>query len=241
MSCERLRLRQGPSVHDPPCGVFNGQSYQDMFVTTFLQNKKDGHFVEIGSNHPIKNNNTYILESKYNWRGLMVEYDSSFLPLYQKFRKNSIHEIGDARKVNYFEILSKNNFPEHIDYLQIDLDVNNRSTLDTLCVLENTTFDKYKFATVTFEHDIYSGNYFDTRKLSREIFRKNGYVLVFPDVQVFWEGKFQPYEDWYIHPEALAATPGALITIPEYLSSELDTTKSLTDKEIFNLLSSVQS
>ena len=35
----------------------------------------------------------------------------------------------------------------------IDLDVNNRSTLDTLVILNETVFDKYRFATITFEKD----------------------------------------------------------------------------------------
>ena len=59
-----------------------------------------------------------------------------------------------------------------MDYLQIDLDVNNKSTLDTLMLLDQTVFDKYKFSTVTFENDIYTGDYFNTRELSREIFKK---------------------------------------------------------------------
>ena len=87
--------------------------------------------------------------------------------------------------------------PENIDYLQIDLEVNNNSTLQTLKLLDEQLMDKYKFATVTFEHDIYSGNYFDTRNESRKIFEKRGYELVFPDVM----NDGNAFEDWYVHPE----------------------------------------
>ena len=62
-------------------------------------------------------------------------------------------------------------------------------------------FNKYKFATVTIEHDIYTGNYFDTRRISRDIFIKNGYILVFQDVKVNFENKDVPFEDWYVHPD----------------------------------------
>jgi hypothetical protein len=93
-----------------------------------------------------------------------------------------------------------NLFPKNIDYLQVDLDVNNRSTLDTLLLLNSTLFPEYTFATVTFEHDIYSGNFFDTRRISREIFARRGYELVFPDVSVYWQGGYKPFEDWYVHP-----------------------------------------
>lgn len=85
----------------------------------------------------------------------MVEYDKSFEQSYKVHRKNSIYELNDARLVNYREILDKNNFPENIDYLQIDLDVDNKSTLDTFLLLNNTVLDKYKFATITFEHTDY--------------------------------------------------------------------------------------
>ena len=131
----------------------------------------------------------------------MVEYNSMFYESYKDLRPNSIHVISDARSVNYREILDTNMFPVNMDYLQIDLDVNNKSTLDVLLLLDNTVFDKYKFATITFEHDIYTGNFFDTREISRKLFADRGYVLLFPDVSVFFEGRYCEFEDWYVHPD----------------------------------------
>jgi hypothetical protein len=180
------------------------QSGQDLFVLAATNNKHHGYFLEIGSNHPSYNNNSFLLETQYKWKGLMVEYDKSFETSYKTLRSNSIYVIDDARVVNYREILDSNNFPTNMDYLQIDLDVDNKSTLDTLRLLEQRVFDKYKFATITFEHDIYSGNFFDTREISRKIFEKRGYVLAFPDVTVYWNGKHQPFEDWYIHPDLVS-------------------------------------
>ncbi len=180
------------------------QSGQDLFVLAATNNKHHGYFLEIGSNHPSYNNNSFLLETQYKWKGLIVEYDKSFETSYKTERSNSIYVINDARVVNYREILDSNNFPTNMDYLQIDLDVDNKSTLDTLRLLEQRVFDKYKFATITFEHDIYSGNFFDTREISRKIFEKRGYVLAFPDVTVYWNGKHQPFEDWYIHPDLVS-------------------------------------
>jgi hypothetical protein len=177
------------------------QALQDLFVISILKNKKNGYFLEIGANHPIAGNNTYILEKEYGWKGLMIEYDSSFEQLYKDLRPNSIYRIRDARLVDYRGILDTNAFPCNLDYLQIDLDVDNKSTLDTLILLDNTCFDKYKFATITFEHDIYTGNFFNTREISREIFKKRGYELVFPDVALFFGGRHCPFEDWYVHPD----------------------------------------
>ena len=61
-----------------------GQAQQDKFVLKILKEKKDGYFLEIGSNDPVNINNTYVLEKNYNWKGIMVEYDASFLSSYKK-------------------------------------------------------------------------------------------------------------------------------------------------------------
>ena len=201
------------------------QSHQDVFVSLVMK-KKDGRFLEIGTNHPIIHNNTYLLEKKYSWKGLLVEYDSLFEELYKTERPDSIYLIKDARTIDYRKILD-DHFPVNIDYLQIDLDVNNKSTLDTLLLLNDTVFDKYKFATITFEHDIYSGNFFDTQSISRKILQDRGYILVFPNVLVFWEGEYKPFEDWYVHPD--------LVNMD--LINKVKTENSLKSQQIIDLMS----
>lgn len=176
------------------------QSSQDLFVLHMTKFKRNGTFLEIGSNDPVNTNNTYVMESRYGWTGIMVEYDTSFMNAYKQLRPNSVHVFEDARKVNYASLTSKYS---SMDYLQIDLDVDNRSTLDTLELLDQTVFDNTKFATVTFEHDIYTGDYFNTREKSREIFAKRGYKLVFPDVSVHFNGDYRMFEDWYVHPDLI--------------------------------------
>jgi hypothetical protein len=177
--------------------MFNGQAGQDKFVLNVLNYKKNGYFLEIGSNHPIIINNSYLLETKYNWKGIMVEYVNDFLPLYKEHRPNSIHVINDARTIDYKNLFEKNNFPTSLDYLQIDLEVSNGSTIETLIQLDSNIFDTYKFATVTFEHDIYGTNFANTRIESRKIFKKRGYICVFEDIN----NAGYPYEDWYVHPD----------------------------------------
>ena len=157
--------------------MFLGQSKQDEFVIKMLNYKINGYFLEIGSNHPININNTYKLEKEYLWKGIMVEYDKIFEPLY-KTHRSSHYIIQDATSINYEDLFIKYNFPKNLDYLQIDLEVSNNSTLKTLELLDKTIMQNYTFNVVTFEHDIYSGNYFDTRNKSREIFSRNNYTLV---------------------------------------------------------------
>jgi hypothetical protein len=178
--------------------MYLGQAEQDKFVLNVLKNKKNGYFLEIGSNDPININNSYLLETQYDWKGIMVEYNPIFLPLYKQHRPNSIHIINDATKIDYKNVFETNNMPLSFDYLQIDLEAYNGSTIQTLQKLDNEILDTYKFATVTFEHDIYSNNFGNTRIESRKIFIKRGYVCVFEDIN---NGFDYPYEDWYVHPD----------------------------------------
>lgn len=178
--------------------MFNGQAEQDKFVLNMLKHKKNGYFLEIGSNHPININNTYLLETIYDWKGIMIEYEPKFLSLYKQHRPNSIHIINDATQINYKSLFEDNNMPKILDYLQIDLEADNGSTLKTLQKLDNEIFDTYKFATITFEHDIYHTNYLNTRLVSRKIFEDRGYVRIFSDIN---NQGINPYEDWYIHPD----------------------------------------
>lgn len=176
--------------------MFNGQILQDKYVLSMLNYKRNGFFIEIGSNDPIKINNTYILEKYYNWKGIMIEYDEKWLESYKIHRQNSIHIINDARNINYKMLFNYNNVPLNIDYLQIDLEVENNSTIELLKKLDNEIFDNYKFATITFEHDVYRDKN-DTQRLSREIFARRGYISVLNNVS----NDYSPFEDWYIHPE----------------------------------------
>ena len=153
----------------------SSQAFQDVFVYTMTNRKRNGTFLEIGANHPITTNNTYVLESNLKWRGIMIEYDAQFRNLYTDLRPLSTFVINDATKIDYLQLLEQGNFPKEMDYLQIDLDVDNRSTLTTLELLDKTVFDHYKFATLTFEHDIYRGDFFETRKISRDILQSRGY------------------------------------------------------------------
>ena len=175
-----------------------GQAGQDSFVQWVLQNKRNGTFLEIGSNDPIEINNSYVLESEYGWRGIMVEYDSRYLKKYLEHRPSAIHVMEDATQVDYLEYLEQLAVSQKcVDYLQIDLEVSNDSTMGALNQVEKTMEAGYKYAVVTFETDVYQDVSNETRERSRQVFEKHGYKRVFADVK----NDGLPYEDWYVHPD----------------------------------------
>lgn len=196
----------------------NSQAGQDLFALLASKHKLNGHFLEIGANDPVKfSNNTFMLDRNYGWTGIMVDNDKSFELAYRTLRPRCQYIIGDASKLDYANLLKKHDYPKNMDYLQIDLDVNNRSTLDTLELLNSSVLNEYKFATVTFEHDIYTGDWFNTRLTARDIFEARGYVLVFPDVQVDFANNCVSFEDWFVHPDLVGVEYAEKIKTSEAL------------------------
>jgi hypothetical protein len=180
--------------------IFYGQLEQDKFIVSVLAKKHNGYFLELGSNHPKKRSNTFLLEKKYGWKGIMIDSNINFLPLYKKDRQESVHIIHDASTIDYSTLLSNSKAPPIIDYLQIDLEVSDNSTINTLLSLKTHVMSTYKFTTITFEHDIYRQDwqYVITRARSRKIFADAGYLRVFSDVGNLKSG---PFEDWYVYPD----------------------------------------
>jgi hypothetical protein len=195
---------------------------QDAFVLNATKFKKNGFFLEFGAQDPIKGSNTYFLEKEYGWKGIMFEWHDRYAPLYDEHRSDETqYVIGDATRFDYREVFSKGKVPTTIDYLQIDLEAGMITPLSLLEKLDEEVMDEHKFATITFEHDIYCArpnskdnvggewngwrpynpqNFHDVRDGSRKIFEKRGYVCVFKDVKCSREYQ-NPFEDWWVHPD----------------------------------------
>jgi FkbM family methyltransferase len=60
---------------------------QDIFVLSFLKMKEAGYFVEFGATDGICLSNTYLLETKYGWRGILAEPARGWHSALQKNRK----------------------------------------------------------------------------------------------------------------------------------------------------------
>lgn len=174
------------------------QVYQDMFVLTALNGKKNGTYLEIGSAEPFKNNNTVLLEKKFNWKGVGIEYNENFVKQYRENRSNPILCV-DALIVDYNKLLDRY-LPETyiIDYLQLDIE----PPRNTFQALLSIPFDKYKFAVITYEHDYYVDISKSYRDKSRDYLSSLGYELVVPNVS---PDDISPFEDWWVNPNLISA------------------------------------
>jgi hypothetical protein len=173
------------------------QTFQDMFAITMANGKRNGFFLEIGAQEPIRISNSYLLESVFDWRGISIDWDTSVSSQHKEQRKN-IFVSGNALEIDYSKLLADNNFPKQIDYLQIDIDPSIQS-YNCLAMLPLNT---YRFSAITFEHDAWrdsNGPY--VRSASRTIFERNGYVLIAGNISN--ESHSDVYEDWWVDPTAV--------------------------------------
>jgi len=169
------------------------QCYQDLFVLSALDGKKNGLYLEIGSAEPFKNNNTALLEEKFGWKGISIDYDKKFVKQFFKERQNPVF-CFDATQVNYTDLLGSMLFEQDIDYLQLDCD----PPSVTFDILKKIPFDTYRFATITYEHDYYKDPSF--RELSRDYLKSKGYQLIAGDIAYNDTNNF---EDWWVHPNLI--------------------------------------
>ena len=64
----------------------------DLIIERIFYNLKDGIYLDIGCNHPIKYNNTYLLFKK-GWKGINVDLDSQSIKQFNLMRKDD-HNVN---------------------------------------------------------------------------------------------------------------------------------------------------
>ena len=100
--------------------IWNEISAQEEFVLELLENKKGGHYVELGAFHSKNGSNTNKLENEFGWKGVSFEIKEDLRKEFNENRSNPC--MGDALDFNYISYFEENVFPKQIDYLQVDID-----------------------------------------------------------------------------------------------------------------------
>lgn len=62
----------------------------DSLVLNIFNNQKKGIYLDIGCGHPIKNNNTYLLNKK-GWSGINIDLDKENIDMFNIYRKNDFN------------------------------------------------------------------------------------------------------------------------------------------------------
>jgi len=191
----------GRERHKKRDALYRGSSIQESFVLDILDYKRNGYYVELGAFHSTQGSNTYYLEKDFGWKGVSFEIEDDKRKEFNDNRSN--YCAGDALGFNYIEYFEANDFPEQIDFLQVDIDhgydfdcrpIGNHYT--SLLGLISVPLCRYRFSIITFEHD--ESMYFRNAALKtcqREILDSLGYTLVHKE----------HYEDWWVDPNVIPA------------------------------------
>ncbi len=172
------------------------QIYQDIFVLSMTNGKKEGTYLEVGAGYPKKGNNTFLLEKEFDWKGVSIDINPKSKELFDKNRKNE-SICADATSIDYIQLLSEHYKSTSIDYLQLDCDPANI----TYDILQKIPFDNFKFGVITYEHDFYNDSTGSYREKSRVFLKGKGYKLICGNISPL-KDKY-PFEDWWIHPDLI--------------------------------------
>ncbi len=172
------------------------QVWQDIFVLTILRGKRNGTYLEIGSEDPSYINNTYLLTTQFDWKGVSLDCVEKHQISWAEQRPDSKFILCDALTVDYKPILDENyDGQKVIDFLQCDIE----PSTNTFAALKRLPHDEYRFRVITFETDFYTGGQSPRiREESRRYLTDLGYEMIVGDVIV--DG-INPYEDWWVAPE----------------------------------------
>lgn len=178
------------------------QAYQDMFTLSMHNGKRNGTYLEIGSNDPFFNNNTALLETYYNWTGISIDIKQSEVDKFNAQRKNQA-VVKDATQINYTDFITTHFTPiegkYEIDYLQIDCEPSET----TYKILTMIPFETCKFGVITYEHDHRCDVSKSCRENSRNFLTAKGYKLIVNDIA---PDDVHTFEDWWVHPDLIDAS-----------------------------------
>jgi FkbM family methyltransferase len=196
---------------------------QDMFVLNELNFKNNGYFVEFGSADGILSSNTYLLEKKFNWKGILVEPCKIWHRELFKNRgciiDNSIVWKDSISKLTFQEtnppgLSTIKNFSNSdliycealntYDVATISLDdllikYNAPKIIDYLSIdTEGSEFDilnNFNFNNYQFRVITCEHNFTKNRELIYKLLINNGYIRKYTEIS--------KVDDWYINPKII--------------------------------------
>ena len=199
---------------------FHSQLGQDVFALSLVGPNSPGFFVEFGATNGIDSSNTYLLESKFGWRGILCEPATQW---HERLRKNRTAFI-DSRcvfsesglSISFLEtsnpeLSTVNGFGESDEHAQTRL-VNRSYEVETVSLLdllkkhnapthidflsidtegsELEILTTFDFSQYTFGGISVEHNFTSNRQAIKRLLEANGYRQVYPELSDF--------DDWFV-------------------------------------------
>jgi len=149
---------------------------QDLVVADYFDNKNGGTFLDIGCGYPKKINNTFLLETKFNWKGTsidLIDFSDDDGTKWGDCR-NTKRILKDALSVDYKTILDEIAVNGVVDFLSMDLEP---PTLTFEC-LYKIPFDDFIFNFICFETDEGREGGEHRKYTSRDYLKSKNYVFL---------------------------------------------------------------
>jgi FkbM family methyltransferase len=190
----------------------HSQIYQDIFVYYFSNLKKKGFFIEIGAADGINISNTYLLEKKFHWNGIICEpnpihklsnltnrkaiLDTNIID-YKGFKKkcfymnddtfnSSINKNKKYKKKIYLKTISLNFLLNKYKCPKIIDYISIDTEGNEYSIVKNFNFKKFNVKIFTIEHNFNNSK----RNNIFKIMKKNNYIRVLQNLSYM--------DDWYI-------------------------------------------
>ena len=112
----------------------------DLLVSDIFKNINNGIYIDVGAQHPIKNNNTYLLNKK-GWKGINIDLDQKNIDLFNIARRNDLNIVAAVdSKIN-----ERNLYFYHdkspINTLSKNLSDYNKAVVKEIKHIKTTTLD----------------------------------------------------------------------------------------------------
>ncbi len=150
------------------------QTGLDLLLSNIFKDHKKGFYIDIGCNHPVYNNNTFIFYQK-GWRGVNIDLDKSSIDLFNIYRKGDLNihaalsSSNNSKKVFEFHAKSPLNTLVHkvADYQKAQVKNTYEIKTQTLnqIINKNQLSQKINFLTIDVEgHELEVLKGFDINK-----------------------------------------------------------------------------
>ena len=152
----------------------------DTIIENIFRNKNDGFYIDIGCQHPIKNNNTYLLHSK-GWKGINIDLDPDNIKLFNISRPKDdniniavSNKVGEAELYFYHKKSPINTIDKKTsDYQKAQVSDIKKVKTDTLNnIINNSKYDNMKFNLLSIDvegHELQVLKGFDFNKYKPDV------------------------------------------------------------------------
>lgn len=122
------------------------QLRQDLFVLSELGFKKNGFFIEFGAADGIASSNTHLLETKFDWKGILAEPAIIWHSALRKNRSSKIETDCVWSKTDEMLLFNEVNDKEHAGTLST---IDSFTNVDSHAKLRNSASIKYNVKTIS--------------------------------------------------------------------------------------------